>query len=58
MRKDDSNIKEWCKHTRNSCGGRRRVNKANRRNVKMMIKREFGSVVERPMASVCKTEEL
>lgn len=56
MRKDDSNISSECKHTRNACGGRRRINKANRRNVKRMIQK-LGNVVEWSKASVCKTEE-
>jgi len=40
MRKDDSGIKEWCKHTRNANGyGRRGVNKRNRQAVKAQLSR-------------------
>jgi len=38
MRKDDSGIKEWCKHTRNAAVEKRGVNKTNRRKVKHGIK--------------------
>ena len=34
MHKDDSNICEFCKHTKKRFGLRRRVNKANRANAK------------------------
>jgi hypothetical protein len=41
MRKDESKVSEWCKHTRgkNGKGLRRRVNKGVRRNVKSVIRR-------------------
>ena len=39
MRKDESGLSEWVKHTRNVYGGRRRVNKANRRNAKRKLRR-------------------
>lgn len=41
MRKDLSNKNEWCKHTKNCWGGRRMINKANRRNAKKAINREM-----------------
>ena len=44
MRKDDSKIREHCKHTRNAQrggGGRRLVNKAVRRNAKADLLREL-----------------
>lgn len=40
MRKDGSGLREYVKHTRNVYGGRRRVNKANRRNAKSQLRRE------------------
>jgi len=36
MKKDESKISEWCKHTRKI---RRRVNKAVRKNVKRELQR-------------------
>lgn len=39
MRKDESNVREWCKHTKNVYGGRRRVNKGVRKNVKLELKK-------------------
>jgi|ETNvirnome_2_300_1030623.scaffolds.fasta_scaffold23217_4 hypothetical protein len=37
MRKDSSNVSEYAKHTRKRTGLRRRVNKAERANVKRRI---------------------
>lgn len=31
MRKDESGVNEWCRHTRNTAVGKRGVNKRNRR---------------------------
>ncbi|MFA5766868.1 MAG: hypothetical protein WC919_03015 [Candidatus Paceibacterota bacterium] len=40
MRKDDSNVKEWVKHTRNAGGyGKRGVNKRVRKNAKRQLQR-------------------
>ena len=41
MRKDESNVNEYCKHTRKNKGKglRRQVNKGVRRNVKAALKR-------------------
>jgi len=41
MRKDDSNVRSYCKHTGNVYGGRRRVNKSNRRNIKFKIYKNY-----------------
>lgn len=43
MRKDDSGIREYAKHTRNVPGGRRRVNKAVRRKAKAALRKEHKS---------------
>ena len=40
MRKDDSKIHEWVKHTRNVNGGKRRVNKTNRRIAKKQLRKQ------------------
>ncbi len=34
MRKDDSGIHEWCKHTKNAAGGKWGVNKRVRKHAK------------------------
>lgn len=39
MRKDDSGLGEWCKHTGNVYGGRRRVNRVGRLNVKRHLQK-------------------
>jgi hypothetical protein len=41
MRKDESGVSEWCKHTRNAGGkgGRRMVNKRVRKNVKRQLQK-------------------
>ena len=47
MRKDESGVKEWCKHTNNifgtkpRSGGRRFINKRVRLNVKKNLKKEL-----------------
>lgn len=42
MRKDESKVGEWCKHTRNANGyGRRGVNKRVRKNVRESIRRSL-----------------
>lgn len=39
MKKDDSGVKEWVKHTRNAGGyGRRGVNKRNRLRIKAELR--------------------
>jgi hypothetical protein len=41
MRKDESKVSEWCKHTRNARGlGKRGVNKRVRKHVKDTLQRE------------------
>ncbi len=34
MRKDDSGVHEWCKHTKNSVYGKRGINKRVRKHAK------------------------
>ena len=42
MRKDDSKVNEWCKHTRNAGGyGRRGINKRVRKNIKRFLQKLF-----------------
>ena len=46
MKKDESGVRSWCKHTNNELGtksgdGRRYINKRVRLNVKRIIRVEF-----------------
>jgi len=48
MRKDDSGIREWCKHTKNAAQGKRGVNKTNRRKVKDNLHHEKFDLIRAP----------
>ncbi len=48
MRKDDSGVHEWCKHTKNTAHGKRGINKLVRKHAKDALNKK--PVIDEEMA--------